>query len=123
MHDKIKILIVDDEPNILSTLADILQVLNYTVLTANDGVEAIETVKKEKIDVVLMDFKMAGMNGVEVSREIIKIDQSLKIIFITGYYDENVVKDALHEGIGAICPKPLNIPQLLDYIKAAAESD
>lgn len=118
MTESLKILIVDDEQSMLITLEDILKVMGYSVFTAGNGEQSIELVKKEQIDVVLMDYKMPGMSGVEAFREIIKIDPSINVIFITAYYDESVIREALSEGMGAICHKPLNIPQLLDYIKA-----
>lgn len=114
-----KILIVDDEPSMLITLTDILIISGYNVSTVEDGYQALELVKKEKYAVVLMDFNMPGMNGVETFNEIAKIDPGIKCIFITAYYDESVLSKALSEGIGGICHKPLNIPLLLDFIKTA----
>jgi DNA-binding NtrC family response regulator len=119
MLDKAKILIVDDEQSMLVTLGDILKILGYVVFTAENCHQAIELVKNNKLDLILMDFKMPGMNGVEVYREIRKVDSSMKVIFITAYYEENIVKEAFLEGVCVICHKPLDIPQLLDHIKAA----
>jgi two-component system response regulator HydG len=119
MPGPVTILIVDDEPGMLITLKDILDALGYAVITVEDGYQAIEVVKKETIDVALMDFKMPGINGVETFKQIEKIDPSIKTIFITAYYDERILSEALAEGVIGICNKPLDIPQLLDHIKAS----
>ncbi len=120
MSINLKILIVDDEQSMLITLGDILETLGYEIITADNGYKAIEIVKNDTIDVVLMDFKMPGLNGVETLKEICKINPSIKTIFITAYYDEKVLNEGLSEGICGICHKPLNIPQLLDFINVAA---
>ncbi len=119
---KKRILIVDDEPGMLVTLADIIDIVGYEAVTVESGGRALEIVKEQAFDVILMDFKMEGLNGVETFREMRKCHPNVKVIFITAYYHEKSVKDALVEGAIGICHKPLNIPRLLDYIKAAAGS-
>ena len=116
---KKRILIVDDEPNMLVTLTDIINNVGYETVTVENGSRAVETAREQAFDVILMDFKMEGLNGVETFREIRKIHPDVKVIFITAYYHEGSVKDAIVEGAVGVCQKPLDIPQLLDYIKAA----
>lgn len=113
------ILIVDDEKNMLVTLEDILEDLGYDISTASSGLLALEVMRTKTIDVVLMDYKMPGMNGVETFREIKKIDPSVKLIFITAYYEENIINEALAEGVVGICHKPLDIPHLIECIETA----
>ncbi len=119
MDDDVKILIVDDDISGIEILGDVLDFEGYIVDSAENGLEAIEKVKNNGMKVVLMDFKMPGMNGVEVFREVIKINPELKIIFTTAYYNEETMKAALNEGAFGICHKPLDIPQLLNEIKTA----
>lgn len=122
MNDKkTKILIVDDNSSMIETLTDILLLYPYRVDSAEDGPTAIEKVKKNGMAVVLMDYKMPGMNGVEAFREMIKINPGLKIIFITAYYTEKTINEALDEGACGICHKPLDLDHLLDQIRAAIE--
>ncbi len=117
---KKRILIVDDEPSMLMTLADIINIVGYEAVTVENGSKAVEIVREQDFDVIMMDFRMEGLNGVETFREIRKIYPDAKVIFITAYYHEKSVKDAIVDGAVGVCQKPLNIPQLLDYIKAAA---
>lgn len=98
MNDPIKILIVDDEEGTIETLGDILDFSGYLVDSAIDSLTAIEKIKLNGIDIVLMDFKMPGMNGVEIFRKVIKINPELKIIFRTSYYHEETMNEALREG-------------------------
>ena len=121
MQEPVKILIVDDEMNMLITLQDILDVHGYEIFTAVDGNEAIEISKSQKVDLILMDFKMPGLNGVQTYEEIRKIHPLIKVIFITAYYDEKTLKEASADGIYGVFHKPLDIPQLLEYIKTATD--
>ncbi len=120
MPGPITILIVDDEQSMLTTLKDILEVMGYIIITASDGYKAIELVKKDWIDLILMDFKMPGLNGVEALKEIKKINPAIKTIFITAYYDQKILTKDLRDNISSICHKPLDIPLLLNSIETAA---
>jgi len=120
---KKRILIVDDEPSMLTTLTDIINIVGYEAVAVENGNQALETAREEVFDVILMDFRMEGLNGVETFREIRKIHPDIKVIFITAYYDEGSVKDAIDEGAVGVCQKPLDVPQLLDYIRAAVKDD
>ena len=119
MSDITKLLIVDDEENMLTTLEDIFIAKGFEVATVTNGHQAIEYVKKEKVDVILMDFKMPGINGVEASRLIREIVPAIKVIFITAYYEEEIINEALAEGAVGVCHKPLDITLLVDNIKNA----
>jgi len=77
--DKKKILVVDDEPDILKVTSIRLKKLGYNVLTAVDGKEALDTIRSENPDLVLLDLVMPFMNGVEVCEQI-KNDKTLKHI-------------------------------------------
>jgi OmpR family response regulator RpaB len=77
--DKKKILVVDDEPGILKVTSIRLEKLGYNVLTAVDGKEALDTIRSENPDLVLLDLVMPFMNGAEVCEQI-KNDEKLKHI-------------------------------------------
>lgn len=81
-----KILLVDDEPEIITLMKRRLTKAGYNVLTANNGTEGLELAKKERPDIVILDVMMPGLSGYEICR-ILKMDpeyQSLKIILLTG---------------------------------------
>jgi len=119
MKEKTSILIVDDDHGMSETLADIFIELDYDVSVADNGYRAIEMIKKKAYDIAFMDVKMPGINGIETFMEVKNISPSTKIIMITAYSVETLVKTALEEGAYGIIYKPMNIDKILDLIKKA----
>jgi DNA-binding response OmpR family regulator len=70
MKNKYKILVVDDDPDIQIALTTILEVKNYEILTASDGIEGLEKVRKEKPDLIILDLLMPNMDGFAVCKEL-----------------------------------------------------
>jgi len=112
MNAKPTILIVDDDEGILDTMNDILNEKGFEVAIASDGYKAIEMVKVGTFDVILMDIKMPGINGVETFKRIKAIKPLSRIIFMTAYALEDVVNEAKKEGAAAVLYKPLDIEKL-----------
>ena len=84
------ILVADDDENVLNTFTDVLNMLNYRVITANDGRDALTQYRQyaDQIDLVILDLVMPVMKGDETAQEIRTIDPHAKIIFATGYGDQ-----------------------------------
>jgi DNA-binding response OmpR family regulator len=80
-----KILVVDDEPDFLRMIKIRLEANNYKVITASDGKKAIESVKRDKPDAVLLDIVMPGMDGFRTLKEIRKINRNLPVFIITAF--------------------------------------
>ncbi|HKG29649.1 MAG TPA: response regulator, partial [Nitrososphaeraceae archaeon] len=80
-----KILIVDDEPDITSSLKMGLEYNGFEVQTFNDPVEALSNFKASSYDLVLLDIKMPKMNGFELCQEIKKEDEKVKVCFLTAF--------------------------------------
>ncbi len=116
MSGKARILVVDDDMGICETLSDILRERNHSVEVAWDGFEAVERMKEESFDVVLMDIKMPGMNGVETYKEIKKLDPEAMVIMMTAYVGDDLVAEAMEEGARAVLYKPLDMDKLMDLI-------
>lgn len=85
MDRKKTILIVDDEQEFLDIIKMRLEANNYDVIAATDGKEALDKIKKNKIDAVLLDILMPGMNGLEVLKKIRKENKSLPVFIITAF--------------------------------------
>lgn len=111
------ILIVDDELGSRVTLEDILEDKGFDIFSVDSGPKAISVVEKENIDIILMDYKMPGMNGLEVFQKIRATNPNLKVIFITAYYDEQSLQTEKSDQILGICHKPVNIPELINLIE------
>lgn len=98
MRKGTSILIVDDDIGMAETLSDILEDSGYDVEVADDGVEAVERVQARTFDVVLMDIKMPGINGVKTYKKIKSIRPEVAVMMMTAYYRvEDLVFEALEE--------------------------
>ncbi|MGP8330580.1 MAG: response regulator [Methanosarcinaceae archaeon] len=79
------LLIVDDEKNLRILYDNVLTKEGYNVLSASSGEEALEIVKKEHIDLAVLDIKMEGMDGIQTLREVLTINRGIKIILNSAY--------------------------------------
>lgn len=117
MGTKKRIIIVDDDIGMSETIKDILDELGYDVNVANDGYKAIEMIKKKFYNVVLMDIKMPGINGVETFKKIKEISSSERVIMMTAYSVEDLIKEALNEGAYGVIHKPFDINEVIELIE------
>lgn len=115
------ILVVDDESAIVEMMCTLLDAYNYRVVTASDGMEAIEVFTRynSDIDVVITDMAMPGMEGNELVIELRKINPDVKVIAASGYSDE--IKDE-NNLLNAILNKPFTTQQLFRTVRAVLKS-
>jgi two-component system, cell cycle sensor histidine kinase and response regulator CckA len=115
MAGNTKIILVDDEPEILEMLHGLLKSEGYTVRCARNGDEAIRRFKRERADIVVTDLRMPGMGGLEVLRAIKAIDSSVEVIVLTGHASIDAAISALKsDGAFDFLTKPLD--QLDDFL-------
>ena len=114
-----KILIVDDDKEFCASMADILEAKGYAVESENSGEAAVDKVKEKSFDVILMDIKMPVMNGVEAFKQIKEISPKTAVIMITAYSLEDLIKEALQEGVFGVLRKPIDIDKLIEQIELA----
>jgi len=116
------VLIVDDELFIVELYRDILQLRGYKIVgTAFDGEEAVRkySATPEKPDVIIMDHRMPVMNGVQATREIIRMNPKQKVIFVSA--DVMVEKEARDAGAVDFLPKPFRMDDLIDKMHKVSE--
>ena len=116
-----KILIVDDEQNIIDVLSLVLKAEKHDVDSCLEGFSAIEKVKNNKYDLVLLDIKMPKMDGLEVLEKIIEIDKSLIVIMISGHGNYETAVEATKKGAYNYIQKPPDLDELKIAIKNAIE--
>ncbi len=119
METPLKVLVVDDEPDIVEILSYNLKKENYIVFTANSGVEAIASTEMNHPDLIIMDIRMPGISGIEACR-IIKHDDLIKdipILFLTADSDEYTTMNAIDAGGDHFITKPIRPAILLGMIK------
>ena len=116
-----KILVVDDERPIRSTLKEILEYENFEVHEAEDGPTALNLIKKDKFDIVLCDIKMPKMDGLEVLDRIQKDGHEFPVVMISGHANVETAVDALKHGAYDFIEKPLDLNRILVTIRNAME--
>lgn len=114
MKNKANILIVDDDIEMTETLSDILMALGHHVEIANEGFKAIQKVKAQSFDVILMDINMPGINGVETFKEIKHIQPKAAVMMMTANSVEDLVAEALKEGVYGVWYKPVEITKVIE---------
>jgi CheY-like chemotaxis protein len=113
------ILVVDDDVDTCRNLADILTDLGYHVETAPDGPTALELVRQNAYDVALLDYKMPGMDGLTLYREIKRLRAGTVAIVVTAYANGATTEEALGAGAWQVVPKPVDFPRLLALVNEA----
>lgn len=114
-----RVLLVDDNEAFLDSTRDVLEDEGYDVTVATSGEGALIKVVGEPFDIVVMDVKMPGMNGVESFIEMKRLRPDLKVILVTAYSVESLIRQALEEGVYAVLDKPLDIGGLFGLIEQA----
>ncbi len=117
--DKINVLVVDDLKSSRLTLGGILEDEGHNVVLAENGYQAIEAAKQVPFDLVFMDIKMPGINGVQTFREVKRINPQAAVIMMTAYSVEDLVREALEEGAYAVVYKPFDMEHVVNIIESA----
>jgi len=119
------ILLVDDEDMIIDVGQDILKLFGYNVLTAKDGKEAIQAYKKnqDKIDMVILDMIMPGMNGGEVYNKLKEINPGIKVLLSSGYSINGQASEILERGCSGFIQKPFNMTDLSKIIREILDKE
>lgn len=115
----LRVLLVDDEPSHLLTLAANLELEEMQITTAENAEEALTAMSRQKFDLVLSDVRMPGMNGVELFRELNRLYPEVPVILMTGFAFEALLDEALQAGAFAVLPKPFDIAQVLPLLRRA----
>jgi len=119
--DKLNILIVEDGQSQREMLKDFLAREGHRVTEAEDGNTAIRQVQGGHFDLLLLDFKMPGMNGIEVLEKIKNINPTISVIMMTAYGTIETAVDAMKLGAVDYIPKPIDLDQLLALVSRISE--
>lgn len=116
-----RILVIDDEKSIRSTLQEILQYENYEVDLAASGPEGLELFQENKYDIVLCDIKMPEMDGIEVLEKIHEAGADTQVIMISGHGNIDTAVSAIKKGAYDFIEKPLDLNRMLITIRNAMD--
>ena len=118
----VKLLVVDDESEICEFLKSFFEERNYNVVTANSGEQALDRLKSDKPQVVLLDIKMPGMDGVQTLREIKAKHPRVKVIMVTAIETRDKIEECLRLGADNYITKPLSLEYLENDVREKIES-
>ncbi len=116
MDRPITILIVDDQPGVRRLLQEVLRASGYEVHTASSGIEALGVLPHVAPDLILLDMKMPGMDGLETLRNIRQRDKTVRVIIMTAYGELEILNQAHQLGIIGNFIKPFDIDELKSLI-------
>ncbi|MBF0100221.1 MAG: response regulator [Desulfobacterales bacterium] len=115
------LLVIDDDNQVVYRMKRFLVDSGYDVYTATSGEQGLQIVESHKVDVVLTDIKMKGMDGIEVLRKVKQFYDDVEVIMMTGFKDEETSINALRAGAIDYINKPVNLDELLFAIKKAID--
>lgn len=124
MKVKIKVLIVDDEPNILLSLEFLMKKEGYLVFIARDGEEAFEIIKREKPQIILLDIMMPKVDGYQVCEFVKKTEEfkETKVVFLSAKSKESDIQKGLELGASLYILKPFSNKDLIKNINTLANN-
>src|SRR4029079_19449355 len=114
-----RVLVVDDDPGIRDALRMILEYEGYQVLTAADGKSALSSLDAERVDAVLLDIKMPGMDGLETLDRIAEREAAPPVLMISGHGDIATAVEATRRGAGDFLEKPPERERILVSLQNA----
>ena len=117
--DTFSVMLVDDEVEFLNTLIKRLKKRNVNVTGVKSGEEALQFLDKNPVDVVALDVKMPGMDGIETLRQIKKIAPLVEVIMLTGHANLEVAIEGMELGAFDYLMKPMEIDELLYKLQDA----
>lgn len=112
-----RVFVIDDDRDHAESIADVLQIHGYDVELAFSGEAALKRFRETDFDVVFMDVKLPGMNGVETFFEFKKLRPDAKVMMMTGYSLEQLIATAVENGALGVLHKPFAIGDLLDVLE------
>jgi len=113
----VRVFIIDDDRDHAESIADVLELRGYEVEVATSGEEGAQRFRDAAFDLILMDVKLPGMNGVETFAEFRKIRPDARVVMMTGYSVEQLVAQAVDDGALGVLYKPFAVDRLLDVLE------
>ena len=117
--ERLRILIVDDEQDFVSTLAERLTLRGFQVEAATRGIDALRHVSEDDFSVLILDVKMPGIDGLELLAEIKQKHPDLPVILLTGYGSVADAERGIGEGACDYLMKPIDIDELIEKVRNA----
>lgn len=114
-----KVLLVDDDHDTCANLSDILSDFGYDVDVAYRGDDALDLLKQNHYRLVLLDYKLPCMTGVQLFERMREIQQNVEGVLVTGYASHETARQALSAGLREVVHKPVDVPKLMPLVAQA----
>ena len=111
--DPKRIVLLDDDPDFTGLLTDIFRQSSYVTVSFTDSLAAIKALRSEPFDLLITDHRMPGMTGEVLVRELRKTHAEMPVIVVSGFLDNDTIRELIRDGVGGIFLKPLNVVNLL----------
>jgi DNA-binding NtrC family response regulator len=122
LADTLRVIVIDDEPIVGKRLKPALEKSGYEVEFYDNGTEALKRLGESAFDIVVTDFRMDDIDGIEVLTRVMDESPRTKVIIITGYATIEVTREALAKGAFDVIAKPFKPNELREIIQNAAEA-
>lgn len=117
MTDNVRIIVIDDEPSVLESFKMILKIKDYEVTTFPDGPSALAQIQKDLYDLAFVDYKLPGMDGLEVLKKIKEIDPNMEVCIVTAYATETSHANAITLGALEYLRKPFLMEEIYELVE------
>jgi len=116
LTESVRIIVIDDEPSILESFKMILKIKDYDVSTFPDGPSALAQLEKGKFDMAFIDYKLPGMDGLEVLKKIKETDPEVEVVIVTAYATEASHANAITLGALEYLRKPFLMEEIYELV-------
>ncbi|MDD5382707.1 MAG: response regulator [Candidatus Margulisbacteria bacterium] len=117
MAESVKILVIDDEEGVRESFKMILKIKDYDVQAFEDGESAVANIKKDIFDMAFVDYKLPGIDGIEVLRKIKEIDPNIEVVIVTAYASESSHANAITLGALEYLRKPFLMEEIYELVE------
>ncbi len=111
-----RVLVVDDDPTVLSTYRRMLRRAGFEVVTESDPRKVLENGHADGVDLLLLDYRMPGLDGLSLLAELRRRECTAPVILISAYLNDDVVDQARMLGVARLLQKPVDVPTLRGYL-------
>ena len=121
-RDSYKILLIDDDPNCLDAIDQLMQRDGYETFPISEGINAVKVIIEKSVDLAIVDFNLPDMDGLHVIQQIKRTKPDIPVILMTAQPSQEIKMASLKVGAYSFIPKPINIPRFRQIVAEALQS-
>jgi DNA-binding NtrC family response regulator len=118
---KERILLIDDDPNVLGVMSEALTQAGYAPRATRSSEEALDLLERESFDLVVSDVVMPGLHGIQLLDAARQLNPAIKVLFVTGYTNREIVKEGFDKGAWGFLEKPFSLKEFWSAVQAVMQ--